>query len=75
MMPTEEQRRQALDDAERLRDGNQDGHYLAKCLLYLNSRVAHLEEVRQLAERLVNFGQDAPVHGQLIRTLDRARHA
>ena len=75
MKPTVEELRQALAEAERLRETNQDGCFLAKSLLYQHARLEHLEEVRRRAERLVNFGQHEHEHAQLIRALDAARKA
>lgn len=75
MKPTVEELRQALAEAERLRETNRDEHFLAKSLLYQHARLEQLEEVRRRAERLVNFGQDEHEHAQLIRVLEAARKA
>lgn len=75
MKPTAEELKQALDEAERLRESDADPHHLAKTLLYQHERLQHLEAVRRLAERLVNFGQDEHEHALLIKALDAARHA
>jgi hypothetical protein len=75
MKPTVEELRQALAEAERLRETNRDERFLAKSLLYQHARLEQLEEVRRRAERLVNLGQDEHEHAQLIRALEAARKA
>lgn len=75
MKPTVEEQRLAIEEAERLRAAGEDRHCLAKTLLYQHDRLQHLEEVRQLAERLVHFGQDEHEHARLLKALESARRA
>lgn len=75
MKPTPDELRQALAEAERLRDAGKDEHFLAKSLLYQNARLERLEEVRRHAELLIRFGQDEHEHAQLVRVLEAARDA
>lgn len=75
MKPNPDQLRMALGEAERLREEGTDAHCLAKTVLYQHARLQHLEEVRRLAERLMNFGQDEHDHALLVKALDAARHA
>lgn len=75
MKPSADELKQALAEAERLRAINADQHHLAKAMLYQHERLQHLEEVRRLAERLMNFGQDEHDHALLVKALGAARHA
>jgi hypothetical protein len=75
MKPTADELQQALAEAERLREADADVHHLAKTILYQHERLQHLEAVRRLAERLINFGQDEHEHALLVKALDAARHA
>lgn len=75
MKPSADELNEALAEAERLRAGGADAHHLAKTVLYQHERLHHLEEVRRLAERLMNFGQDEHDHALLVRALDAARRA
>lgn len=75
MKPTDNQRAEAIAEAERLRAAGEDTHFLAKTLLYQRHRLQHLEEVCRLAERLMNFGQDEHEHALLVKALNAARHA
>ena len=75
MKPTAEEQRLAAAEAERVHAAGEDRHFLAKTFLYQHERLQHLEEVRQLAERLVRFGQDEHEHARLVRALESARRA
>lgn len=75
MKPTPEELRQALAEAERLRDTGEDPQHLAKTLLYQHERLRHLEEVYLHAERLMQFGLDEREHALLVKALDAAKRA
>ncbi|MCW8876967.1 MAG: hypothetical protein OQK04_09880 [Kangiellaceae bacterium] len=71
--PTPEELDLALTAAAIMSERKQDEHYLAKCLLNLNYRVAYLEKVFKAAERYVYFGQEEREHQLLIKAIEQAR--
>jgi len=72
MKPTGQEMEQALTEAARLEDGDDEQH-LGKTLLYLHRRVVELERIRELTERYVLLGQAVDEHARLVRALQAAR--
>ncbi len=73
MKPNEDELRIALDEAERIRDANEDSHFLGKCLLYLNQRNRELEQVFDHVEKYLKFGLPVEEHSALVRLVDEIR--
>jgi hypothetical protein len=73
MKPSEDELRTALDEAERVRDANEDSRYLGKCLLYLNQRNMELEQVLDHVEKYLKFGLPVEEHSALVRLVDEIR--
>ncbi len=70
--PTSEELQQALNEAARMREHNQDPHFLAKSLLNLNYRVGFLEKVMRAAELYLR-GEGVQEHAVLQRAIDIAK--
>jgi len=75
MKPTDSELQIALNEAERLRASEEDEHYLGKCLLYLNQRLEDVEKVREAAESYLYFGQEEPLHAELLLAIEAAKEA
>ncbi|MCK4950198.1 MAG: hypothetical protein KAS48_00150 [Gammaproteobacteria bacterium] len=72
LIPTDKELKEALDEAERLREQDDPGH-LARVLLYLHRRNGFLEKVFQAAERYMQFGQEEQEHAVLLLAIEDAR--
>ncbi len=73
MKPTEIELKQALDEAERMREADADQHHLAKSLIYLHQRNAALEPMLEHLEKYLNFGLPVEEHSALVRMVDEIR--
>ncbi len=61
----------ALHYAETLREIDDDHHGVAHVLLYLAEYSRQLKSVADAAEQYIRFGQDAQLHTNLVKTLDK----
>jgi hypothetical protein len=67
--------KEALQYAEQLRESDNDPEQLAHVALYLKNRVDMLQTVFKAAESYLNFGQTTHHHTELVKAVDRVRHA
>ncbi len=74
-MPTEEELKQALAEAARMREQGEDPHHIAKALLNCNYRLQQLEKVMHAAELYFRSGMAVHEHQALRKALDEARYA
>lgn len=72
-MPTEEELKQALAEAGRMREQGDDPHYLAKCLLNMNYRVIQLEKVLKAVELLYRSGMAVQEQTKLRKAVEEAK--
>ncbi|MCP3671143.1 MAG: hypothetical protein GY814_12065 [Gammaproteobacteria bacterium] len=70
MKPIKDEFRIALDEAERIRDADEDLNHIAKCLLYLHQRNGDLEQILAHLEKYLRFGLPVEEHSVLIRLVD-----
>ena len=73
--PTQDELHTALAEAARMREQDQDPHYLAKCLLNHHYRLGYLEDVMLAVERYLHSGLAEVEHRRLLKVLDKARQA
>ena len=73
MKPDENEFQIALDEAERIRDADEDSSHIAKCLIYLHQRNGDLEEVFEHLEKYLKFGLPVEEHSALILLVDGIR--
>ncbi len=73
MKPDESEFQIALDEAERIREKDEDSCHMAKCLFYLHQRNNDLEDVFKHLERYLLFGQPVEEHAALIRLVEGIR--
>ncbi|OOZ39836.1 hypothetical protein BOW53_09940 [Solemya pervernicosa gill symbiont] len=73
--PSEEELKQALEEAIRMVEAREDPKFIAKALLNLNYRIGYLEKVKDAAERYVRFGLSEQEHSMLLKALDEFKHA
>ena len=71
--PTEEELAEAVTEAARMREQGEDSHFLAKSLLSLNYRMRYLQRVLQAADTFLHYGQEAKLHGELLRAIEDAK--
>jgi hypothetical protein len=72
--PTEQQLKEALAEAGRMREQGEDPHFIAKSLLSLHYRHHRLENVLHAA-RLYLRGMDEHQHTVLLRAIEEAVRA
>ena len=70
--PTDEELKQALAEAGRMRESGNDPHHIAKALLNLNYRMEYMEKVLEAAEYYLR-GEDAHAHTVLEKAIATAR--
>jgi len=70
--PTSQELQQALAEAARMREQNQDPDFLAKSLLNLHYRIGFLEKVMRAAEIYLR-GESPQQHTVLQRAIDTAK--
>lgn len=68
--PTEEELNQALTEASRMREQDDDPHYVAKALLNTHYRFKQLEKVLQAIEHYLHSGQAAHEHTRLVKAIN-----
>jgi len=71
--PTTEELQQALEEAGRMRERDEDPHFIAKSLLNLHYRMGFLEKVMQAAELYLR-GEGGHEHAVLKRAIEAAKH-
>ena len=69
--PTEAELKTALAEAARMREHNEDPHFIAKSLLNLNYRLNHLEKVFHITERYLHSGMSPSDHTKLIHAIEQ----
>lgn len=74
-VPTEQELKQALGEAARLREQGEDPHYLAKTLLNHHYRIEKLEKVLHAAEVYLHSGHGGHEHSLLLRAIETAKQA
>lgn len=73
--PTEAEIKEALEEAARMREHNEDPHHVAKALLNCHFRLTHAEHVYKAAQEYVHSGMDQTAHARLLKALDEYRMA
>jgi hypothetical protein len=72
--PTDDELKQALEEVSRMREQDDDPHYVAKSLLNIYYRFKLLENVLQAVERYLHSGQAVHEHTILVKVI-REYHA
>jgi len=70
--PTTEELQQALDEAARMREHDEDPHFMAKALLNMQYRMGFLEKVMHAAELYLR-GEGGTEHAALLRAIQQAK--
>jgi len=70
--PTTEELAQALEEAARMREQDDDPYFIAKTLLNLQYRMGFLEKVLHAAERYLR-GEGGTEHAALHRAIEQAK--
>jgi len=70
--PTVQELKQALEEAAKMREQDQDPHFLAKSLLNLHYRIGFLEKVMFAAELYLR-GEGGQEHAELKRAIEKAK--
>jgi len=73
--PTEEELEEALAEAARMRETDDDPHHVAKALLNLNYRFEYLDKVLYAAERYIRSGHAEFEHAHLLRAIANYKKA
>lgn len=73
--PTEDELKSALSEAAHMREQGEDPHFVAKSLLNLNYRLAHLEQVLHAADRYLHSGLAEHNHAELVRAIEAYKQA
>lgn len=60
----------ALEQAELLREADNDPDNIAHTLLYLAERNEKLEAIVEAAQTYIQFGQEAQLHANLLKQLE-----
>lgn len=68
--PTDEELTQALAEASRMREQDEDPHHVAKALLNMQYRFKHLEKVLHAAEHYLHSGLAASEHTKLVKAIE-----
>jgi len=71
--PDDNELKIALDEAERIREADEDSHFLAKSLSYLYQRNTDLEDVFRHLETYLKFGLPVEEHSALVRLMEEIR--
>ncbi len=74
-MPTEEELKEALAEAGRMREKGEDPHHVAKALLSLHYRMRYMDNLLKAAEHYLKFGLSAQEHVALEHAVEAAREA
>lgn len=72
--PTKEELAAALTEAGRMREKNEDSHFVGKSLLNHDYRLKQFEQLYQAVEHYLRSGQNETEHGKLMRVLEKIRN-
>lgn len=75
MKPSSDEMQQAMEMAKLMREKDEDPHFIAKSLTYMNHRNEMLEKVYAAANHYMRFGQAEHEHAELLQALEAARLA
>jgi len=70
--PTADEFQKALDEAERMREHDEDPQFIAKTLLNLQHRIGFLEKVMHAAELYLR-GEGGREHTLLLRAIEKVK--
>ncbi|TNF33190.1 MAG: hypothetical protein EP312_09980 [Gammaproteobacteria bacterium] len=70
--PTPEQLAEALAEAGRMREHDEDPHFIAKALLNHNYRIPLLEAVMEAAKHYLRSGNGPHEHTVLMKAIEKA---
>ena len=73
--PTDEELKEALEEAGKMRETGEDPHHIAKALLNCHFRLSHADRVYHAVEEYIRSGMDQTTHARLIKALDKYRVA
>ncbi len=71
--PTKEELATALTEAGRMREKNEDPHFVGKSLLNHDYRLKQFEQLYETVEHYLRSGQNETEHGKLMRVLEKIR--
>lgn len=71
--PTDEELKEALAEAGRMREKGEDPHHIAKALLNCHFRLQHAEKVYQAAQEYFRTGMEEAYHSRLVKVLEEYR--
>ncbi len=71
--PTKQELTEALAEAGRMREQNEDPHFVAKSLLNHDYRLRLYDQLYQCVEHYLRSGQSEQEHGKLMKILDKIR--
>ena len=74
-MPTEEELKEALAEAARMREQGEDPHHVAKALLNCNYQVEQLRHVLQAVDQYFHSGMAVATHQRLHKAVEEAHRA
>lgn len=74
-VPTKDELQEALEEAARMREHDEDPHHLAKTLLNHHYQLQKLEKVIHAAELYMHSGHAGTEHAALIRAIEAAKKA
>lgn len=74
-MPTEDELKEALTEAARMREHGEDPHHIAKAVLNLNYQNEQLKHVLHAVELYFNSGMAVAEHQKLRKAMENARVA
>jgi hypothetical protein len=73
--PTSEELNIALKEAARLREQDEDMHFIGKSLMNLNYRIYYLEKALKAAKEFLHTGLGAKEHTDLLHAIEKADKA
>jgi len=74
-MPTEEELKEALAEAARMREHGEDPQHIAKALLNLNYQNTQLKQLLKAVEMYIHSGHAVAEHQRLQKAIENARNA
>jgi len=74
-VPTQDELKEALEEAARMREQDEDPQHLAKALLNHHYQLQKLEKVLHAAELYMHSGQAGTEHAALMRAIEAAKKA
>ena len=73
--PTDEELKEALAEAGRMRETDEDPHHIAKALLNEHFRLTHAEHVYHAVQEYLRTGHDQTAHSRLMKAIEEYRTA